>query len=139
MNSASSAQRGFTLIEMMIVVAIAGILAAIAYPSYTNYVLRSHRSEGQALLIEAAARQERYFVQNNTYADTIDKLGYSSATSSNGYYQLSISSASASDYALTVTPQGGQAKDTKCSNLTLNAAGSRGASASGAVPADCWK
>lgn len=139
MTSTSRSQRGFTLIEIMIVVAIVAILAAVAYPSYTDYVLRSHRSEGQALLADAAARQERYFVQNNTYADTTTKLGYGSANSANGYYQLSISGASTSDYTLTATPQGGQANDTKCSNLTLTAAGTRGASASGAVASDCWK
>lgn len=68
---------GFTLIELMIVVAIVGILAAIAYPSYQEYVLRGNRSEAQALLNDAAARQERYYTQNNTYADTTAKLGYS--------------------------------------------------------------
>lgn len=139
MTFASRSQSGFTLIEMMIVVVIVAILASIAYPSYSNYVLRGKRSEGQALLMDASARQERFFVQNNTYADTTAKLGYASASSTNGYYQLSISNASATGYTLTATPQGAQTADTKCSNLTLNAAGTKGASATGAVVADCWK
>ncbi|WP_281687550.1 type IV pilin protein [Pseudomonas citronellolis] len=128
---------GFTLIEMMIVVAIIGILAAIAYPSYQEYVLRGNRSEGQALLNDAAARQERYFAQNNIYADTTAKLGYSSAMSITSLYQLSIGDDDdlATTYSLTATPQGRQARDS-CGALTLNAAGTRG-SASGS--ADCWR
>lgn len=137
---------GFTLIEMMIVVAIIGILAAIAYPSYQEYVLRGNRSEGQALLNDAAARQERYFAQNNAYVTqaNIARLGMrntsgTTVTSDTGKYALTISSPNNSGgYLLTATPQGAQAKDTKCGNLTLNAMGTRGVSGSTSVN-DCWK
>ena len=67
---AQSKQSGFTLIEMVIVVAIIGIMAAIAYPSYVEYVKRGYRTEGMAMLNDAAARQERYFAQNNSYSPT---------------------------------------------------------------------
>ena len=60
-------EKGFTLIELMIVVAVVAVLAAIAYPSYQEYVMRSRRLEGQSLLNEAAARQERWRAQNGTY------------------------------------------------------------------------
>nr|WP_288355438.1 type IV pilin protein [uncultured Pseudomonas sp.] len=136
-------QKGFTLIEMMIVVAIIGILAAIAYPSYDEYVKRGNRTEGQALLSDAAARQERYFSQNNTYitkeAD-IGKLGInlgSGNKSATGKYVFSVSKVDKDGgYTLTATQQFG---DSKCGNLTLTATGTRGATASGANATDCWR
>lgn len=126
---------GFTLIELMVVVAIIGILMAIAYPSYQEYVLRGNRSEGQAFLNDAAARQERYYAQNNTYADTVAKLGYANNNSSNTKYTLTISNASATTYTLTATPA---RTDSKCGNLSLNQAGTKGETGSGTL-ADCWK
>lgn len=126
---------GFTLIELMIVVAIIGIISAIAYPSYQEYVLRGNRSEGQAFLNDAAARQERYYAQNNTYADTAAKLGYANNNSSSSKYTLAISNVSATTYTLTATPA---RTDSKCGNLTLNQAGTKGESGSGTL-ADCWK
>ncbi|PAV48170.1 pilus assembly protein PilE [Pseudomonas sp. HAR-UPW-AIA-41] len=126
---------GFTLIELMIVVAIIGIISAIAYPSYQEYVLRGNRSEGQAFLNDAAARQERYYAQNNTYADTAAKLGYANNNSSSSKYTLAISNVSATTYTLTATPA---QTDSKCGNLTLNQAGTKGESGSGTL-ADCWK
>lgn len=133
-------QSGFTLIEVMIVVVIIGILASIAFPNYQEYVIRSNRAEGQALLVDAAARQERYFAQNYTYVDNdnLSKLSMN-ANSANGHYTLVITSADKSSYALTAQAQGAQAsRDTKCGNLTLNSAGERGKSGSGSVT-DCWK
>lgn len=122
--------KGFTLIEVMIVVAIIGILAAIAYPSYDEYVKRGNRTEGQAFLQDVAARQERYFSQNNEYADTAAKLNVSTG-SETGKYTLSI--ATSDGYTLTATQQ---FNDTKCGNLTLNALGVKGAD--GSVD-ECWR
>ncbi|GBL58259.1 type 4 fimbrial biogenesis protein PilE [Pseudomonas citronellolis] len=130
--------RGFTLIEMMIVVVILAILAAIALPSYQRYVLRSHRAEGQALLSEAAARQERYFAQNNSYASTTAALNMTSYVASLQYYGLAISNVSASTYTLTATATGSQARDSECLTLTLDQAGTRGATGTGTA-SSCWQ
>ena len=136
MNIKSKIESGFTLIELMITVAIVGILAAIAYPSYTEYVLRGNRAEGIALLNDAAARQERYYAQNNTYADTLAKLGYAaSGLSSNSLYALSTPTGTASAYTLLATTQ---RTDAKCGNLGLDQAGTQTESGTASV-ADCWK
>ncbi|WP_312358484.1 type IV pilin protein [Stutzerimonas balearica] len=136
--------KGFTLIELMIVVAIVGILAAIAYPNYIEYIQRSNRTEGQALLNDAAASQERFFAQNNTYVTNqanIARLGLrntngTTVTSDNGKYRLTVGSvANDGGYTLTATQQFG---DTACGNLTLNAVGIRGRTGSKAVES-CWK
>jgi type IV pilus assembly protein PilE len=128
--------RGFTLIEMMIVVVILAILAAIALPSYQKYVLRSHRAEGQALLSEAAARQERYFAQNNSYASSAAALNMTSYVAGLQYYGLAISNVSASTYTLTATATGSQARDSECLTLTLDQAGTRGATG---TASSCWQ
>ncbi|MBA1271852.1 type IV pilin protein [Stutzerimonas azotifigens] len=130
-------QGGFTLIELMVVVAIIGILAAIAIPSYQDYVLRGNRTEGMALLSDAAARQERYYAQNNTYADTLAKLGLQES-SNNNLYTLTISNTSSTTYTLTAAPKGAQLKDTKCGSLGLNQAGVKTKTGTAAL-SDCWK
>lgn len=130
--------RGFTLIEVMIVVVIIGILAAIALPSYQEYVIRGNRTEGQALLVDAAARQERYFAQNNTYADDISKLNMSE-DSPNQHYKVSVTSADSNSYKLLATAQGSQAaRDKKCGNLSLDHTGQKGKTGTSSA-ADCWK
>lgn len=136
MQIQTSAQRGFTLIELMITVAIVGILAAIAYPSYTNYVLRGYRSEGIAMLSDAAARMERFYAQNNTYAGaTLATLGITNANSPNNRYTLSLpSTATVTTYTLQIAPQGAQTKDTTCGTMSLDQSGTK-------LPAtaECWK
>jgi type IV pilus assembly protein PilE len=121
-----------TLIELMIVVAIIAILAAIGYPSYRDYVRRSHRAEGKAMLMDAAALQEKFFSNNNTYATTLANLG-APATSENGYYALSIPAADGTSFTLTVTAQGGQSDDTRCATMSITNTG-----ATTATNADCW-
>lgn len=120
--------KGFTLIEVMIVVVIVGILASIAYPSYQEYVNRSNRAEGQAFLSDIAARQERYFSQNNAYvtgntAADRTKLGLSSNESATNRYTVALSKvANDGGYTLTATPS---FTETRCGNLILNAKGER--------------
>jgi len=129
-----SVSRGFTLIELMITVAIVAILATVAYPSYTQYVMKSRRADGRALLLQAASKMQRYGNENNgSVADaTLTKLQLSE-TSERGYYQLSIVSKGADGtYKVQVEPQGAQASDA-CGTLSIDDAGTR-------TPNDdkCW-
>lgn len=136
-------QQGFTLIEMMITVAIVGILAAIAYPTYTAQVQKSRRADAQVALMEIAQREESYFLRNRSYGDITD-LGYS-ATSADGNYTLSIT-ADATSYTVTATAASGkpQAHDAACQVMTMDHRGTK----RGGVDADhaaadnaqtCWK
>jgi type IV pilus assembly protein PilE len=136
---------GFTLIELMIVVVIIAILTAVGYPAYTQYVIRGKRSEGRAMLTDAAARQERYYSDCNKYASTIgtaDNCATNTinldATSENGHYSIAISglNASAQIYTLTAAPQ--TFTDDLCGNLTLDQTGSRGESGTATNIKDCW-
>ena len=146
-DTVRNAEKGFTLIELMIVVAVIAILSAIAYPSYQEYVMRSRRVEGQSLLNDAAARQERWRAQNGSYmtddtATGIPKLKLPQVDKSeNGYYTLSLSVvANDGGYTLKATRAGAQASDRKCGDFTLNATGKKGIAAStpGTVE-QCWR
>ncbi|MCU9949163.1 type IV pilin protein [Pseudomonas sp. PDM13] len=129
---------GFTLLEMLIAMVILAILASIALPSYLSYVLRSNRSEAQALLSEAASRQERYFTQNNSYASTAAALNMTSYVANLKSYSLSISNVGAATYTLTATAIGSQVKDKDCKTLTLDQAGAKGYSGTAASASTCW-
>jgi len=136
------AQLGITLIELMIVLVIVGILAGVAFPAYKAYVDRAKRSEGKALLMEVAARQERYYFDNNTYAANATFLGYATTTpgSAEGHYRL-VNPMAAGDsgsiqtsYRLAITPVAPH-NDEDCGNLMLD---SKGAETSTTGNAVCW-
>ncbi|HWO57707.1 MAG TPA: type IV pilin protein [bacterium] len=130
---------GFSLLELLITVAIIALLAGIAYPSYQQQILRTRRSEGQAALLQAAAREEQFFLDNRTYTADLRQLGYASnpALSEQGYYQIRAINVSATGYTLEAIPRGPQAADTLCGTLSLTSLGTKGESGTGAVT-DCW-
>ena len=142
----STKQRGFSLIELLIAMTIIGVLASIAVPNYQDYVLNSKRSEGKALLSQAAAMQERFFAQNNSYVISNDDLGKlalpkapvnNAVPSENRYYALTVSSvAGDGGYTLTATQSIG---DAVCGNLTLDAVGVKGRTGAGKTIEQCWK
>lgn len=129
--------QGFTLVELMIVVAIVGILAAVALPAYRNHVAKAHRAEAQAVLLEAAQFLERRFTTNNTYFGAV--LPAALQTSPKGgvttRYQIAITAAGQNTFTLTATQLIG---DTACGNFTLTQTGQRGHT--GTWPLDqCWR
>ena len=114
---------GFTLIELMIAVAVIGILASIAYPSYQGYVKNARVSDGQTKLMEIAGRLERCFTETYDYTERGDGSACVSlpVSSDDGYFQLS-GSLSASTYTLTATHNGNQVKDA-CKTMTIDQTG----------------
>ncbi|MEA5669025.1 type IV pilin protein [Stenotrophomonas sp. MH1] len=129
---------GFTLIELMIVVAVIAVLAAIAIPNYSEHVRKSHRAQAKADLAEYMQLAERYHTVNNTYVGFALRDSQKQTPREGGaaWYTLEISpDATASTITIVATAAGGQLKD-KCGNLSLSQAGEKGAS-KGDV-ADCW-
>lgn len=140
--------RGFTLIEVLIVVAIVAILAAIAYPSYTEQVSRSRRSDAKSALLEAAQWMEKQYSISNSYAltggnetitDAVLRAAPLQALSSTArFYTLSFQAApTARAYTLVMTPIGSMATD-RCGTLTVTNTGERNQTGTGVTVADCW-
>jgi len=132
--------RGFTLIEVMITVAIIGILAAIAIPNYTRYITQGNRTAAESFMFEVASMQERYLVDNRAYGANLTALGYTTLPASVApNYQITVTATAAPPaYLITATPVNGQAnQDTACGVLTLNNTGDK--TAAGTTPSNCWK
>lgn len=135
MNSNQTQEHGFTLIEVMVVVAIVGILAAIAYPSYAQYVQTSARAEARAALLDVANRQEQFFVDNRQYTATLNDLGLASSDTETGLYELTVA-VNPNAFTVTATAKKGAAKEDVCQSLSIDEAGEK--SASGASKEECW-
>jgi type IV pilus assembly protein PilE len=152
-------QRAFTLIELMIVVAIIGILAAIAIPSYQEYVRKSRRTDATVAMSKIQQAQEKWRANNSSYSVDITSTGLNVSTLStattatsesststlggDGYYTINISSNTATGYILTATSTGQQASDSNCKKLILTVnygnATPTSKNSSGAASTNCWK
>lgn len=143
------AMQGVTLLELMIVVVVVGILAAIAVPSYRQYTLRAQRSDATAALLRLAAAQEKFYLQNNTYATnaqlgTAPPGGLGMAGTEHGWYALSVDAgANALGYTARAVAAAGspQLSDAACRTFTINQSGVRGAltAADAANIEACWR
>ncbi len=134
---------GFTLIELMIVLAVIAILATLAYPSYLGYVQRARRADGQVALQRVMVAQEKWRTGHSSYASALSDLGLETSSEA-GRYSLSLSAVTATGFRAVATAIGEQANDTACSPMTLTLrSGGALDLASGASTTDdvngCWK
>jgi type IV pilus assembly protein PilE len=125
-------ESGFSLIELVIVVAIVGILAAIGYPLYLEQMRRSARAEMQSFATTAASRQAQFLVDRRRYAGSLTALGVALPSTLASKYTVAVNAVDGPPpaYTITATALGGQAND-KCPTLALDSGGNR-------TPAGCW-
>lgn len=131
------AQLGWSLIELLVVVAVLAVLTLAATPGYRAAMLRAHRTEATAALLALAAAQERFHLQHHAYSTELEAappegLGLQPVTPS-GRYSIAITAADASTFVATATAQGTQARDTQCAEFGIAATGARTA-----TNQDCW-
>lgn len=128
-NQSHTRHGGFTLIELMITVVVIGILAAIAYPSYTEYVKRGHRSAAQTYMLDLAQREQQYFLDTRSYTNSVTDLVATPASVSNHYtVTITLNDGLPPGYTITAVPTGSQISD---GNLTIDNTGQK-------TPASKW-
>ena len=142
-------QRGFSLLELMIVVAIIAIISAIAYPSYMEFVVTAKRTTASSALLQVADKQQQFFMDNKSYTNDLTNLGFAAnpliinddgdsvaSGDSASIYSISLSNVTATTYTATAAPQKSQAdRDTECASFTMTQAGAKGHTGTGD---DCW-
>jgi type IV pilus assembly protein PilE len=129
---------GFTLIELMIVVAVVAILAAIAYPAYRDHVRRSHRTAAASFLMDLALRQQQQFLDTRAYADTLEDLRAVVPPEVSDHYDITIDvgTGAVPSYTISAEPTGAQAEDATCGTLSIDSDGTK--DATGNQPERCW-
>ena len=127
--------RGFTLMEVIVVVTMLAILAAIAIPNYSEYIRRGHRSAAQAYLLDLASRQVQFYLDRRVFADNVAALNLNAPTEIANRYDVAIAvnAGPPATFTITATPTGSQTGD-RCGNLTIDQTGARGAGAT----TGCW-
>ncbi len=130
-------RKAFTLIELLIVMAIVGILAAAAYPAYRNYLYAGRRSDAISTLLQIQMAQEKYRANHPAYASSLSIIGFS-GNSVQGYYGIALDAPTpALTYSVTATAAGSQAGDSTCPSFVLNQDGPDMSGTPNA--ATCWK
>ena len=120
---ARNKQNGVTLIELMIVVVVISILAAVAYPNYQEFTARAKRNEARSALLRLAVNQERFYLNNNTFTQDLTQLGFGTtptADTETGYYRIRVTAANASNYTATATYLQGGGEALKCLTFTID-------------------
>ena len=136
MRKRSDNVSGMTLIELLIVVAIVGILTAVAGPAWNDQVIKSRRADARNTLLAAQIEQEQYRANNLTYATSMSAMGMGSFDSTTrDYYRVEVVSADATGFLITATPNGNQANDSTCNVFAVRQTGPEH---SGYAALSCW-
>ena len=131
--------KGFSLVELMVVIAIIAIIASIGMPMYTNYILKSHRSEANAELLSAASAADNFEIRNGVFPSGNDISTFYHNTTQNGYYSLAYcgggdNACSDVNYVITATATNSQTSDTPCQSIEIEVNGA----VINKTPTECW-
>lgn len=128
--------RGFSLLEMLITLAILSILIAVSYPSYQQYVLRSYRAEAVTALLELATKQEQWLLEQGRYSNQLTDLGFIQPVTASGRFRLELTQADPAQFLLKAKAQGPQLQDKACLQYSLNHFGQRNLGLAESL--SCW-